>query len=81
MANGAALRIRITRIVPRPDDASNRGGPLLEATIESEDGDYKAEFSSGATSHGFSDAFYNLKESILVDGNLGQWFRWSSSDS
>ncbi len=80
-ANGAALRIRITRIVPRPDDASNGEGPLLEATIESEDGDYKAEFSSGATSHGFSDAFYNLKESILTDGNLEQWFRRSSTNS
>ena len=89
VAKGAALRIRITRIVPpdvsgrtdRPDDASNGRGPLLEATIKSEDGDYKAEFSSGATSHGFSDALYNLKKSILLDGNLEQWFRRSSSDS
>ena len=88
-ASGAALRIRITSIVPpdvssrtnRPDDALNGGGALLEATIESEDGDYKAEFSSGAISRGFSDAFYNLKESILLDGNLGHWFRRSSSDS
>lgn len=77
----AALRVWITNVIP-PDsqrrlDASNDGasgrGPTLEATVKSEDGAYEATFSSGATSHGFSDALYSLKESILVDGNLVQW--------
>jgi hypothetical protein len=78
----AALRIRITSIVPPrlPGGTDSAGesrsdqGPLLEATIESEDGGYRGEFASSATAHGFSDALFSLKESILVDGNLAAWF-------
>lgn len=85
----AVLRIRITRIRP-PSSASDAiasndpqagGGPILEATIESDDGTYRAEYSSGVTSNGFSDALYHLKESILVEDSLRQWLRLRASST
>lgn len=85
-AEAIGLRVRITGIRPpssagdafAPDDPQGGGGPVLEATIESEDGTYEADYSSGATSHGFTDAFYHLKEAILVEGSLVEWLRLRS---
>ena len=69
----AVLRIWVTEIVA--PDARGGGGAVVRARVQSDDGNYAAEFSSGVTSHGFSDALYNLKKSILVDPALSDWFR------
>ncbi len=69
----AVLRIWITEIVA--PDARGGGGAVVRARIKSDDGNYAAEFTSGVASHGFSDALYNLKKSILMDPALSDWFR------